>query len=266
MADASEQTGEPPDAEESADLAALRKRVEAEYDFENFGPADMAKMDAEEWDAVFDPESWITGEELLDRVEQDLQSRIATRDVFARLERVREDGEDRLLAYSDEGYAVVHTDGSVEGHGTVLRDVEPTVALCSMEEYDPPEPPADFELPSPERVASGTGELGNTMLQIVAAAQILVGLGLLVAWIFLDLQPGAKTLIVAPVAAIGFVVVGLFLFLVVANARLSDKFRAEEYRDRLRALDEIEEGRPEFGPTADPNRVDADRVDDRPVE
>lgn len=264
MADASEQTGESPDVpedEESADLAALRERVEAEYDFENFGPADMAKMDAEEWDAVFDPESWVTGDELVDKVERDLQSRIATRDVFARLERVREDGADRLLAYSDEGYAVIYPDGTVEGSGTVLRDVEPTVALCSMEEYDPPEPPEDFELPSPESVPSGTGELGNTMLQIVAATQILVGVGLFAAWLLFDLQPGPETLIVAPVAAIGFVVVGLFLFLVVANARLSDKFRAEEYRDRLRALDEIEEDRSEFLPT-----VDADRIDDRPVE
>ena len=263
MADAPEQSGKPPDdpEEESRDLAALRERVEAEYDFENFGPAEMAEMDAEEWEAAFDPESWVTGEELLDRVERDLKSRVATRDVFARVERVRNEGGDRLLAYSDEGYAVVHPDGSVEGHGTVLRDVEPTVALCSMDDYEPPEPPADFDLPSPERVASGTGELGNTMLQIIAGAQILVGVGLLVAWLFLDLQPGPETLIVAPVAAVGFVVVGLFLFVVVANARLSDKFRAEEYRDRLRALDRMEENRPEFVPT-----VEGDPVDERSGE
>lgn len=263
MADASESTGDSPDASEeaAADLAALRERVEAEYDFENFGPADMDRMDLEEWEAVFDPDSWITGRELLDRVEQDLKSRIATRDVFARLERVRDGGTDRLLAYSDEGYAVVYGDGTVEGSGTVLRDVEPTVALCSMADYEPPEPPENFDLPSPERVASGSGELGNTMLQIIAAAQILVGIGLVGAWLFIDLQPGPQTAIMAPAAGVGFVLVGIFLFVVVANARLSDKFRAEEYRDRLRALEEAEPDRPELASLGD-----GDAANDRPAE
>jgi hypothetical protein len=256
MADAPEPRDTPSDDTEERDLAAIRERVEAEYDFENFGPADMAKMEREEWEAVFDPESWITGPELLDRVEKDLKHRIATRDVFARVERVDVDGEDRLLAYSDEGYAVVTADGTVEGQGTVLRDVEPTVVLCSMDDYEPPEPPEDFELPSPERVASGSGELGNTMLQIIAVAQILVGIGLFLAWLFLDLQPGPETLIVAPVAAIAFVVVGVFLFLVVANARLSDRFRAEEYRDRLRALDRLEPNSPEFAAALEGDRSD----------
>ena len=252
MADAPEQPGEP--ADEAADLAELRERVEAEYDFENFGPAEMARMEAEEWEAVFDPESWVTGTELLDRVERDLKSRIASREVFARVERLDVDGHDRLLAYSDEGYAVVFPDGSVEGQGTVLRDVEPTVVLCSMEEYDPPAPPANFELPGPDDVTSGSGELGNTMLQIIAAAQILVGVGLFVAWLLFDLQPGPETLIVAPVAAVGFVAMGVFLFVVVANARLSDKFRAEEYRDRLRALDRLDAERPEFAATLEEER------------
>ncbi len=236
------------DAAEQTDLEQLREQVEAEYDFEEFGPADMAEMEREEWEAVFDPDTWITGRELIDRVERDLQNRIATREVFARLERHPGPDGDRLLAYSDEGYVIVEPDGSVEGEGTILRDVEPTVALCSMEAYEPPEPPANASLPDPDDVESGTGELGNTMLQLIAAAQIVAGVGLLGAWVFLDLQPDvSQGDVIAPVAGIGFVLVGLFLFVVVANARLSDRFRAEEYRDRLRAVDEAGK-RPEFVP------------------
>ncbi|WP_129114982.1 DUF7319 domain-containing protein [Halegenticoccus tardaugens] len=247
------------DADESAgaddELETLRRQVEEKYDFENFGPRDMAEMSLEEWEAVFDPDSWITGEELLDRVERDLTARIADRDVFAVLERIEEGGEERLVAYSDEGYAVVFPDGSVEGRGTVLRDVKPTVALCSMERYEVPEPPEDVSLPSPEEVAEGSGQLGNWMLQIVAAMQILAGFGLFAAWLGTDVDT-----IVAPVAGFLFFLVGLFLFLVVANARLSDRFRAEEYRNRLRAVG-LEGGeRPDFLPLSDDaNAPDRDR-------
>ena len=239
-----------------AELEELRQQVEEKYDFDDFGPADMAEMSADEWEVAFDADTWITGTELIDRVEQDLQNRIATREVFARLERHTNEQGDRLLAYSDEGYAIVNPDGSVEGHGTVLRDVEPTVALCSMESYDPPTPPANPDLPDPEDVESGSGELGNTMLQIIAAAQLLVGIGLLVAWVLFDLQPNTPAGdVIAPAAGIGFLLVGVFLFIVVANARLSDRFRAEEYRNRLRAVEEAGE-RPEFVPSLDGSRAD----------
>ena len=49
------------------------------------------------------------------------------------------------------------------------------------------------------------------------------------------------------VAGLGFIAFGVFLLVVVANARLSDRFRSEEYRERLRALRQAEE-RPEFVP------------------
>ncbi|WP_336022063.1 DUF7319 domain-containing protein [Halobellus salinisoli] len=241
---------EPP--AEPTDLDELRREVEETYDFDNFGPADMAEMSLEEWEAAFDPDTWIVGEELLDRVEQELNARVAIREIFAVVERIHA-GEDRVVAYSDEGYAIVHADGSVEGEGTVLRDVKPTVALCSMESYELMDAPEDASLPDPEEVVEGSGEFGNLMLQIVAAAQIVVGLGLLVAWIAL---PSLST-IVAPIAAIGFLVIGFFLFLVVANARLSDRFRTEEFRNRLRALRAVEDERPEFLPESEP--ADPDR-------
>ncbi len=236
------------DDAEATDLESLREEVEAKYDFDDFGPADMAEMEREEWEAVFDPDTWITGGELIDRVEQDLQNRIATREVFARLERHPGPDGDRLLAYSDEGYAIVNPDGSVEGEGTVLRDVEPTVALCSMEDYEVPTPPENPTLPDPDDVESGTGEFGNTMLQLVAAAQVLAGLGLIVGSFVLDIQPDVpQGSVIGPVIGLLFVLVGVFLFTVVANARLSDRFRAAEYRDRLRAVDEAGD-RPEFVP------------------
>jgi hypothetical protein len=218
----------------------LRRQVEEKYDFENFGPAQMAEMSAEEWDAAFDPDTWITGAELLDRLEADVKHRVLTRDVFARVERITD--PDRLVAYSDEGYAVVYPDGSVEGSGTVLRDVKPLVALCSMEEYDPPEMPEGELLPQPMEVPEGSGEFGNLMVQIIAGAQVLAGLGLFGAFLLADGGP------VVLVAALGFLVIGITLFVVVANARLSDKFRAEEYRNRLRAVG-LESGeRPEWLP------------------
>jgi hypothetical protein len=235
--------------EQERELEALRREVEEKYDFDNFGPADMAKMTAEEWEAAFDPESWIVGPELLDRVEKDLLNRIAVRDVFAVVERYTSEGEPRLVAYSDEGYAIVYPDGSVEGEGTVLRDVTPTVALCSMDDYEVEEPPADVGLPSPDEVPEGSGEFGNWMLQVVAFVQVLGGLALLGAWLATDLNT-----IVAPVAALFFLLIGFFLFLVVANARLSDRFRSEEYRARLRAVG-LEDGeRPDFLPPLDEDR------------
>lgn len=237
VTDAAGDTPEEPD-----DLEALREKVEETYDFDEFGPSDMAQMSAQEWDAAFDPDTWITGDELLDRVADELKSRIATRDVFGVLERVEEGGEPRVVVYSDEGYAIVHPTGQVRGQGTVLRDVEPIVALCSMDSYDVPEPPDDWSLPDPESVPQGTGEFGNLMLQVVAGAQLVGGVALVGAWILL----GVET-IVAPTMGLLFLVAGLFLFSTVANARLSDRFRSEEYRERLRALRAAEE-RPEFVP------------------
>ncbi|MFB6139553.1 MAG: hypothetical protein ABEJ26_03860 [Halosimplex sp.] len=247
------------DGAEAADdesIEALRERVEAEYDFDDFGPADMASMSADEWEAVFDAETWITGQELLDRVEADLKRRVADREVFARVER----DDDRVLAYSDEGYATVYADGSVEGHGTVLRDVKPTVALASMESYEVPEEPPEELLPEPQAVPEGSGELGNRMLQIVAGFQVLAGVLLLGGWLLISVgvvdPPGGgsvRSLNVVGMLAAGvvFLAIGLVLFAVVANARLSDKFRAEEYRNRLRAV-ELEPGeRPDFLSDAD---------------
>jgi hypothetical protein len=234
------------------DVETLREQVEQKYDFEDFGPTDMAEMTAEEWDAAFDPDTWITGERLLDRVEADLHQRVADRDVFARIER----REDSLVAYSDTGYATVYPDGSVEGEGTVLRDVKPSVALCSMDDYDVPENPPRETLPDPEEVPEGSGELGNLVLQVIAGVQILAGLVLLAAWLLVSLEvvapPGGTgntlNLVLLFVAGGLFVAVGVFLFLVVANARLSDRYRAEEYRNRLRAVG-LEAGeRPEFLP------------------
>lgn len=251
-----DEASSPDGASEDAELAALRAQVEEKYDFDDFGPEDMAEMTLDEWEAVFDADSWVVGEELLERVEKDLKNQIARRDVFAVLERTTQDGEARLVAYSDEGYAVIYPDGSVEGRGTVLRDVKPTVALCSMEDYEVQEPPENVSLPDPEDVPEGTGQLGNNMLQAVAAIQILAGLGLIVAWLAQFI-----TSIIAPVVGGVFVLIGLFLFATVANARLSDRFRAEEYRNRLRAVRLEGDERPDFLPLDD--ETDSTRRDDR---
>ncbi|RBI61281.1 hypothetical protein DMJ13_16335 [halophilic archaeon] len=242
----------------------LRREVEEKYDFDDFGPEDMAEMDLEEWEAAFDPDSWITGERLLDRVEADLRNRIANRDVFAVLERVTRDGQSQLLAYSDEGYAIVYPDGSVEGSGTVLRDVKPTIALASMEEYDVPDAP-DEALPDPDEVPEGSGELGNKLMGIIAGIHVVAGIGMLVAWVVVSLgvldvsrnirQASALLAVVGG----GFLLFGLFVLLLVANARLSDRFRSEEYRDRLRNAG-VESGeRPDFLPIDDDDaETDAD--------
>jgi hypothetical protein len=244
--------------DDETDIEALRERVESEYDFDDFGPSDMARMSAEEWDAAFDPDTWITGDELLDRVDAELKSRIATRDVFGVLERVREDGEERILVYSDEGYAIIRPTGEVRGEGTVLRDIEPVVALAAMESYEVPEPPEDWSLPHPDSVPEGSGEFGNIVVQAVAAIQVLAGAALLVASAVADLGT-----IVAPVMGLVFLLVGVFLFAMVANARLSDRFRSEEYRERLRALREAKE-RPEFVPVEDGVVTDEDAAASAP--
>ena len=242
-------------------MDALRAEVEEKYDFDDFGPADMAEISPEEWDAAFDADSWIVGTELLDKLEHELRNRVATREVFAVLERGVHGGEEVLLAYSDEGYAMVHADGTVEGYGTVLRDVKPSVALCSMDDYEPSASAADVPLPTPEEVSRGSGEFGNQMLQFVAGVQILAGFVLLGAWALTGLGVGGIGVdtIAAPAAAIAFLGVGAFLFTVVANARLSDRFRAEEYRDRLRDVG-LEDGeRPAFVPALDDERPEGEK-------
>ncbi|MFC4449700.1 DUF7319 domain-containing protein [Halorussus aquaticus] len=238
------------------------EEVEERYDFEDFGPRDMAEMSYEEWQVAFDHDSWITGEQLLDRVEDDLNSRVADRDVFAVVERIEREGQPQLLAYSDEGYAVVYPDGSVEGSGTVLRDVKPSVALASMESYEVPEPPEGDVLPDPAEVPEGSGKLGNQLMQVIAAVHVLAGVALFAAWIVVGLP------IVAAVAALGFLFFGVFVFLLVANARLSDRFRAEEYRNRLRAVGLEDDERPEFLLDDEGERLpdDAETSDSSPDE
>jgi len=219
----------------------LRQRVEEEYDLENFTAADMERMSAEEWEAAFDPETWITGGELLDRVEADVKARVLDRDVFARVERLSK--PDRVVAYSDEGYAVVYDDGSIEGEGTVLRDLKPSVALCSMDSYEPPSLPDKELLPKPMEVPEGSGEFGNLMIQLVAGALLIAGVVLAGG----ALLSGELGVIVGTVGLL-FAVVGAVLFFTVANARLSDRFRAEEYRNRLRAVGMEDGERPEWLP------------------
>ena len=231
-------------------IEALRREVEAAYDFEEFTPDDMAEMSPEEWEAVFDPETWITGEELLDRIEADLRRRVAERDVFAVIERP---DEERVVAYSDRGHAVVHGTGRVEGEGTILREIEPIVALCAMEEYEVEEPAVERPLPDPEEVDAGSGRLGHVLLQAVAAAQILAGVGLLAAPLFTTLA-GEGTVVLTTAAGLGFLVFGVVLFVLVANARLSGRFQAEEYRERLEAAGVGREGRPDFVPIDDEER------------
>jgi hypothetical protein len=238
--------------EETAELSTeeLRRQVEEQYDFDSFGPADMAEMSADEWEAVFDPDTWITGEELLDRVEAELRHNVQTRQVFAVVERVGEGEDERVVAYSDEGYVIVRPDGSIQGTGTILRDVEPMVALCSMEEYDVPDVDDDAGLPHPDSVPEASGDFGNKMLQVVAGAVSLSGVALVVAWIaslvgVLDL--GFAGAIVLTLGIV-FLLMGLFLFVTVANARLSDRMRSQQYRDRLRAVGAGSEARPSFLP------------------
>ncbi|MFB6210215.1 MAG: hypothetical protein ABEI76_01625 [Halobacteriales archaeon] len=275
--------GEPETSQEAVDdddvsMAELRAAVEEKYDFEDFTAEDMASMSGEEWEAAFDAESWITGSALLDRVEADLQNRIASRDVFAVVERITEGGEERLLAYSDEGYSIVYPDGTVEGRGTVLRDVKPVVALCSMEEYEVSEPPEGDILPDPESVPEGGSELGNQLMLAVAGVQLVAGLFLLLSPVIVEpllelfcqpttetgvyncaiglpgstttiaMQSPGRAIVLTTIVGLGFLVISGLLFVVVANARLSDRFRAEEYRERLRATGVGTDERPDFLP------------------
>lgn len=237
---------------EESDLSTeqLRERVEQKYDFEDFGPRDMAEMTAAEWDAAFDADSWITGQQLLDRVEADLKQRVLDRDVFARIER----GDDFLLAYSETGFALVYPDGSVEGEGTVLRDVKPVIALCSMDDYDVPDVPDGEVLPEPQDVPEGGGELGNLMVQVIAIVQLLAGVLLLGAGVVFGLDP------IPLVAGLGFLVIGIGLLFVVANARLSDRFRSEEFRDRLRAVN-VGGERPDFLPVDENGNLTTEGTD-----
>jgi hypothetical protein len=227
---------------DEAEASELRDRVEQQYDFEEFGPQEMQEMSGAEWEAAFQSDSWITGPELLDRVESDLRARIERRDVFAVMERERTEHGERVIAYSDEGYAIVWPNGTVEGRGTVRRDVEPVVALCSMDSYEPDEPGGEGELPDPEAIGRGGSELGNRVMQIVGVVQLLAGIGLLIGWVVFQLE------VFVPIVAVGFVLFGLFILILVANARLSDRFRAEEYRQRLEAAGAGSEDRPSFVP------------------
>lgn len=223
---------------EEPSVEALRRQVDEKYDFDDFGPRDMERMTPEEWDAAFDPDTWITGRALLDRVEADMKQRVADRDVFARIERLS--NPDRLIAYSDEGYAVVYDDGTVTGEGIVLRDVKPSVALCSMEEYETPELQRGEVLPHPSEIPDGSGTLGHRMMLLVGVALTLMGV-VLTGSVVVGVS---ESTLIGTAFGLVFIVVGFVLFVVVANARLSDRFRAEEYRDRLRAVGRGSEDRP----------------------
>jgi hypothetical protein len=235
---------------EERSTEALRAEVEARYDFDDFDAEAMAEMSVEEWEAVFDPESWLTGAALLDRVERELRASVRDREVFAVVERVGEDEADRVVAYSDEGYVVVRPDGTVQGTGTVLRDVEPMVALCSMEAYEVPDVADDAGLPHPEAVRAGSGDFGNRMLQVVAGATSLAGGAFVTVWLGSVVGAVDVGFAGAIVLTLGllFVGVGAFLFMTVANARLSDRMRAEQYRERLRAVRAGSDERPAFLP------------------
>lgn len=228
--------------ESDADAPSLDE-VRSRYDFESFGPRELAEMSSTEWEVAFDSASWVTGEPLLERVERELRHRVHRREVFALVERIVSEGEDCVLAYSDEGYALVRPDGSVEGFGTVLRDVKPTVALCSIPDYEPESAPADpVPLPDPAAVDAARGGLGNVVMEVLALAFLVGGLVLIGAWIFVE------TPLVAAIVGAGFLVGALVLGVLVANARLSARYRAEEYRDRLRSVGVDSDERPAFVP------------------
>jgi len=131
-----------------------------------------------------------------------------------------------------------------------------------MEEYDVPEKPEEPVLPEPADVPEGGGELGNWMLQIVGAVLLLSGGGLVGAWLLTSLN------IIGLVVGLGFLLAGLFMFVLVANARLSDRFRAEEFRERLRAVGTPGD-RPDFLPIEDGQWVGETPAEDgrqRPIE
>lgn len=237
-------------ADRSADASdepdSFRAAVEAKYDFDDFGPADMAEMAVEEWEAAFDAETWITGPDLIDRVEHELRSRIAAGDLFAVVERHAVDDKSRLLVYSDAEYTVVHPDGRVEGEGAISREIEPVVALCSMESFEVSKPPADAGLPDPAGIKPGSGDLGHRLLLGLAVIQTVAGIGLLVSPVLVQLGPGAGAL--TTVIGLLFIGIGVLLGVLVANARLSDRFRAAEFRERLEAAGVGSHDRPSFLP------------------
>jgi hypothetical protein len=236
-----------PTAESDDEPGSFRAAVEAKYDFDDFGPADMAEMSVEEWEAAFDADTWITGSDLIDRVENELRSRIAAGELFAVVERHRVTEEPRLLVYSDAEYTIVHSDGRVEGADAISREIEPVVALCSMESFDVSKPPADAGLPDPAGIKPGSGDLGHRLLLGLAVIQAVAGLGLLVSPLFLGLGPGAGAL--TTVIGLLFIGIGLLLGVLVANARLSDRFRAAEFRDRLEGAGVGSSERPDFLPS-----------------
>lgn len=233
--------------EDESPKALTREEVEARYDFNSFTPAQLDRMTVEEWEAAFDPESWVTGPELLDRVQAELADRVVRRVMFAVVERIERGGEEHVLAYSDTEYAFVGPGGGVEGKGALRSEVEAVVVLCAMDEYEPPELPEGPLLPHPDEVAQGSGQLGNRLLMLLAGALLIAGSALLVSPLLVDLG-GRGSALLTTVSGIGFAVVGLLLFLLVANARLSDRFRAEEYRRRLQAAGVGTDERPEFVP------------------
>ncbi|MFC7190973.1 hypothetical protein ACFQL7_14840 [Halocatena marina] len=71
------------------------------------------------------------------------------------------------------------------------------------------------------------------MIQVVGAVLVLMGLFLLIGgMVGLTGEAG----VVGIFTGFIFIGIGIVLFVLVANARLSDRFRSEEYRDRLRAV------------------------------
>jgi len=236
----------PIDSEEPAVSRSLRETVEAKYDFDDFGPADMAEMSVEEWEAAFDPDTWISGLPLIDRIEDELRNRIVRGDLFAVVERHSVGGDSRLLIYTDAEYTIVFPDGRVEGDGAISREVEPVVALCSMDSYEVSSPPPDAGLPEPASIEPGSGGLGHRLLLTVAAIHALAGVALVVSPLFLRLGPGTGAL--TTVLGALFIGIGIVLGVLVANARLSDRFRATAFRDRLEAAGVGSDERPDFLP------------------
>jgi hypothetical protein len=116
-----------------------------------------------------------------------------------------------------------------------------------------PDVPEGEVLPTPAEVPEGGSELGNQMLQVVAFAQALAGLALVGAFIF------AGATVIALVAGLFFLAIAFVLFFTVANARLSDRFRAEEFRDRLRAMNVGEGERPDYLPVDENGNLTLDR-------
>ena len=95
----------------------------------------------------------------------------------------------------------------------------------------------------PTAVPEGSGEFGNLMIQVIAGAMFLSG-AILGGGAALSGELG----IISGTVGLLFLSAGFLLFFTVANARLSDRFRAEEYRNRLRAVGVGADERPEFLP------------------